>query len=456
MNPITIPNITIPTIGLPTIGIPSVGFPSASGGGLVWPAGMKEHIKAIYDPAKQGMTNYDVIEAYAEDFTNWIFRNNVADATIANNKLIITETKAQNDRFIYSTNANEDLILYITGIDTVGVCYYNGSSTLALNNGLNKIHTNKGYIDIRSCRGIGACNITITQLPTSILEDLSGNGNHAYLYGGKGKLNSGMGVYQEDFTTWSKIQGIYELGANSFNWKYSNDTNTTILTKGANETKSMKVIIEGLSTNILQYAYYEESVRKILEIKQDGEYVLPFSESNSSQTWNGFAIIKNEETVDITITQIPDYPNQLCYDGKMYAVCYDFPILTDYTVMADRTWFDKMNRACFLSKITTSGTGAFGFEFYNEYNKDTTYSFGRANDVEQFKDGITWQITNSYNGIVKLDYIVNGKDNAELYIGKLRPSERPAFIGCHGAIIVADRSFTEEEINWLKQNWDKL
>lgn len=71
MNPITIPNITIPVIGLPTIGIPSVGFPSASGGGLVWPKGLKESIKAIYDPAKQGMTNYDVIESYAEDFTTW-------------------------------------------------------------------------------------------------------------------------------------------------------------------------------------------------------------------------------------------------------------------------------------------------------------------------------------------------------------------------------------------------
>lgn len=54
------------------------------------PANIKNAIKAIYDPAKQGMTNYDVIESYAEDFTNWIFRNNVADATIANNKLIET------------------------------------------------------------------------------------------------------------------------------------------------------------------------------------------------------------------------------------------------------------------------------------------------------------------------------------------------------------------------------
>ena len=75
MNPITIPNITIPVIGLPAIGIPSVGFPSASGGGLIWPKGLKKSIKAIYDPAKQGMTNYDVIEAYVEDFTYWTLGN---------------------------------------------------------------------------------------------------------------------------------------------------------------------------------------------------------------------------------------------------------------------------------------------------------------------------------------------------------------------------------------------
>lgn len=95
---------------------------------------------------------------------------------------------------------------------------------------------------------------------------------------------------------------------------------------------------------------------------------------------------------------------------------------------------------------------SYGFEFYNEYNECTTYSFGRVNNVEQFKDGITYQITNSYNGIVKLDYIVNGKDNAELYIGKLRPSERPAFIGCHGNILIFNRTLTEYELSWVKNN----
>ena len=90
MKPIIIPNISIPTIGIPTIGIPSVGFPSASGGGgLSWPAGMKEHIKAWYDPKKQKLTNYDVIESYTEDFTsnNWKHTNNV---TVTSNSFRLT------------------------------------------------------------------------------------------------------------------------------------------------------------------------------------------------------------------------------------------------------------------------------------------------------------------------------------------------------------------------------
>ena len=462
MNPITIPNISIPTIGIPTIGIPSVGFPSASGGGgLVWPVGMKEHIKAWYDPKKQGMTNFDVIESYAEDFKKWNNSPEKYTGSLTSNSLALTNV-SQKTALIYSPIKPYDFKVLIRGLQEgqhvkFGFDYgehileadKDGVYTLEWKEGLRRygIYTNF----------VGECNITITQLPTSILKDLSGNGNHAYLYGGKGKLNSGMGVYQEDFTTWSKIQGIYELGANSFNWKYSNDTNTTILTKGANETKSMKVIIEGLSTNILQYAYYEESVRKILEIKQDGEYVLPFSESNSSQTWNGFAIIKNEETVDITITQIPDYPDQLCYDGKMYAVCYGFPILTDYTVMAERTWFENKNVFLAKGNITTEAKYAFIFERFKPDGVMAVQSFGAWNDVVSATDScISYLTKNKYNGIDIRSGI--GADDDMLSIGGAlnKGNIELTSVCCHSTIIVADRSFTEEEINWLKDNWKKI
>lgn len=458
MNPITIPNTTIPVIGLPTIGIPPVGFPSASGGGLVWPAGLKESIKAIYDPASQGMTNYDVIESYAEDFTNWIFRNNVADATIANNKLIITETKAQNDRFIYSTNANEDLILYITGIDTVGVCYYNGSSTLALNNGLNKIHTNKGYIDIRSCRGIGACNITITQLPTSILKDLSGNGNHAYLYGGKGKLNSGMGVYKFDFLSDLLINSAYlpyterqydsicSLAGHPNGWLFQYKSLTDIPT--------FKIEVKGIVNDKFHYSWYDENGNRGVDFVIDKDGIYEFPMSYSVETNTGVGIVCNNICQDnVCFTQIPDYPNQLCYDGKMYAVCYGFPILTDYTVMADRTWFkDKLTYwSYFISK-----QNVFECERISVTKEESTGNFGLNNNVTIVDDRITYQNKSFYNNqiIRKGNNIDNG--SPLLISGTPRSFGTENFIGCHGKIIIADRSFTEDEITWLKDNWKKI
>ena len=460
MNPITIPNISIPTIGIPTIGIPSVGFPSASGGGLAWPAGLKESIKAIYDPAKQGMTNYDVIESYVEDFTYWTLDN--TGITSTPKKIVIpagTELKyVIAFRGFNSFTAGFDI--KYTGNAVITYRYNKEDGTVGT------IAIDKSGIyhlpaSVKAQKNFGFyCNpqtvteeATIEQLPTSILKDLSGNGNHAYLYGGKGKLNSGIGLYTYDYNSdrWSSTgRADYIITKKGFEFTNIIEDGGIIFALGSNIAKEgdkVKVKISGIPNGGRVY------FGTWITATEDGEYLGTYAYDN-----NGNTTIGTLGCIGATITLefIPDYPNQLCYDGKMYAVCYGFPILTDYTVMAERTWFERQNRACFLSKITTSGTGAFGFEFYNEYNKDTTYSFGRVNDVEQFKDGITWQITNSYNGIVKLDYIVNGKDNAELYIGKLKPTEHSGYVGCHGKIIIADRSFTEEEINWLKDNWEKI
>lgn len=463
MNPITIPNITIPVIGLPTIGIPSVGFPSASGGGLVWPAGLKESIKAIYDPAKQGMTNYDVIESYAEDFSKfpWNNKEEKYTGTLTPNTLTVTNV-AVTSALIYTNSKPENFKVYITGIkDNQQVIFGDDTSTyralIVEKDGVYDVNWEDNHHSYCIwCNFLGDCNITITQLPTSVLKDLSGNGNHAYLYGGKGKLNSGMGVYQQDFSKLIISRVDKKQDPFGFTVSGSGGTYLAYMQLGNWNNKAFKILANINAKGDYLYLRFRNSTDAVITsvMLKNGENIIPAQ--NIEGATKAVFEYSLKEGESITITQIPDYPDQLCYDGKMYAVCYDFPILTDYTVMAERTWFERQNRACFLSKITTSGTGAFGFEFYNEYNEDTTYSFGRVNNVEQFKDGITYQITNSYNGIVKLDYVVNGKDNAELYIGKLRPSERPAFIGCHGTIIVADRSFTEEEINWLKQNWDKI
>lgn len=425
------------------------------------PDWFKESIVAWYSPyCKQGMTNYDVIESYSEDFTKWTKNGNVTSAvTVNNNSIVIngsikgasifkkSNTSIQSINIIASGVKNGDIINYRLAKN--GVFQY-----IPIVNGINKLPAseltenpdfNNGFVLNINSTGI----INLKQIPTSILKDFSGNGNHAYLYGGKGKLNSGMGVYKEDFTTWNYVpeRGDVTRSYNTIHiTKVTNTVTANIISKTNEFGNSITLKIVGAtSDNPLMVGTYSKP-NGYTAISKDGVYSFEIDE----QYW-GFRFNKDGD-VNVTITQIPDYPDQLCYDGKMYAVCYGFPILTDYTVMAERTWFERQNRACFLSKITTSGTGAFGFEFYNEYNEDTTYSFGRVNNVEQFKDGITYQTTNSYNGIVKLNYIVNGKDNAELYIGKLRHSERPAFIGCHGNILIFNRTLTEYEISWVKNN----
>lgn len=421
------------------------------------PDWFKESIVAWYSPyCKQNMTNYDVIESYADDFTKW--RIESTGVTSTQKKIVIaagTELK-YNVAYKGFGNSIAEFDIKYTGSAVIRYHYNKEDGTTGI------ITINRSGIyhlpaSIKAQKNFGFyCNpqtvteeATIEQLPTSILKDFSGNGNHAYLYGGKGKLNSGMGLYKVDFTSWRKSSVQTEVKPDVV--KVTPNTSNYLFIQYANsvEIPSYKIKVIGLGDNVLKYQYATENGRKEINIVE-GENELPTSIKVSNDYQIGYRLTPG--TSVFTITQIPDYPDQLCYDGKMYAVAYDMPILTDYTVMAERTWFERQNRACFLSKITTSGTGAFGFEFYNEYNEDTTYSFGRVNNVEQFKDGITYQITNSYNGIVKLDYIVNGKDNAELYIGKLRPSERPAFIGCHGNILIFNRTLTEYEISWVKNN----
>lgn len=437
-----------------------IGIPfryGTGGGGTSIPPEIKKSIVAWYSPYKQKLTNYDIIEAYIENFKKWNNSPEKYTGSLTSNSLALTNV-SQKTALIYSPIKPYDFKVLIRGLqEGQHVKFGFDYGELILEADKDGVYTLEWKEGLRSygiyTNFIGECNITITQLPTSILKDFSGNGNHAYLYGGKGKLNSGMGLYKVDFTSWRKSSVQTEVKPDVV--KVTPNTSDYLFIQYANsvEIPSYKIKVIGLGDNVLKYQYATENGRKEINIVE-GENELPTSIKVSNDYQIGYRLTPG--TSVFTITQIPDYPDQLCYDGKMYAVCYGFPILTDYTVMAEKTWFERQNRACFLSKITTSGTGAFGFEFYNEDNEDTTYSFGRVNNVEQFKDGITYQITNSYNGIMKLNYIVNGKDNAELYIGKLRPSERPAFIGCHGTIIVADRSFTEEEINWLKQNWDKI
>lgn len=465
MNPITIPNITIPVIGLPTIGIPSVGFPSASGGGLVWPAGLKESIKAIYDPAKQGMTNYDVIESYAEDFSKfpWNNKEEKYTGTLTPNTLTVTNV-AVTSALIYTNSKPENFKVYITGIkDNQQVIFGDDTSTyralIVEKDGVYDVNWEDNHHSYCIwCNFLGDCNITITQLPTSVLKDLSGNGNHAYLYGGKGKLNSGMGVYKFDFLSDLRINSAYlpyterqddkicSLAGHPAGWLFQFTSLSDI--------PAFKVEVKGIVNDNFTYRWYDENGNRGVDIaiNEDGIYELPMSYSVETNT--GVGIVCNDLCQDnVCFTQLPDYPNQLCYDGTMYAVCYGFPILTDYTVMADRTWFENEGNRVFITKGNIWPNCAFVFEKINASLGSETFSFSKSTNIDDLigKSGITYQTKQSYNG--KIIGVGTSSDGDILLIGGQLKGE---YIGCHGKIIIANRSFTEGEITWLKDNWKKI
>lgn len=440
------------------------------GGGLIWPKGLKESIKAIYDPAKQGMTNYDVIESYADDFTKW--RIESTGVTSTQKKIVIaagTELK-YNVAYKGFGNSIAEFDIKYTGSAVIKYHYNKEDGTTGI------ITINRSGIyhlpaSIKAQKNFGFyCNpqtvteeATIEQLPTSILKDFSGNGNHAYLYGGKGKLNSGMGVYKFDFLSDLRINSAYlpyterqydsicSLAGHPNGWLFQYKSLTDIPT--------FKVEVKGIVNDRFVYRYYDENGNRGKEIiiNKDGIYELPISYSVENNT--GVGIVCSDACVDnVCFTQIPDYPNQLCYDGMMYAVCYGFPILTDYTVMAERTWFEKEEYSAFISNslggMENPSNGAFSVEV-KSLNSFTTISFGSITSIGIPEKGITYQTKQSYNGN---SINVGTKESNDIlilggrYFYKNDNVAGNTWTGCHGAIIVADRSFTEEEINWLKDN----
>lgn len=393
------------------------------------------------------MTNFDVIESYAEDFTTWVVNKEGVIANVTSKSITITNVLNSNPLiYAYGTFS---VRLKIDGLkDGQGIFFGDNKEYTISENGIYDIDTTE---NIRT-NFIGECNITITQLPTSILKDFSGNGNHAYLYGGKGKLNSGMGVYEVDFTTY------YGDVINSYTGRLTSNNKKNLgiaYNKLTKDIEPYTVKVTGIRKEVVRFTYRnEEGIEKDILIKNDGYYTVPKcykdGTQGSSTTFVLFANYDND--TEVIIEQIPDYPDQLCYDGGMCAVVYEFPILTDYTIIADRTWFNIRDISCFIGKRNTSGDNLGAFEF--EFRANRTFSFGGSNVIIFADNNIVYQTKNSYNGTeIKPGSL---DDTDVLIIGAAQRNVnnkiQDPYIGCHGNILLFNRSLTEYEISWVKNN----
>lgn len=436
------------------------------------PDWFKESIVAWYSPYyKQKLTNYDVIEAYVEDFTKWAYCDSRGIAKITNNTIVITNVVETNNIVEDDSKPYSDLTIRVTGVTEnkyLIVRQGRGKPEAHIKkDGVYTFKDNNLYFGF-GVSVIGECNITITQLPTSILKDFSGNKHDAYLYGFKGKLNSGVGIYAQDFK----------------NWIYGSTINKDISTKSYNKFHIVKKKADnwfGFTIGVPKNNYYNQSYKLKFNINKkidDIEFSIVSTDGNLITTTaysvyiNDGSIIEvpiiseeifnnKEETniyydfgtnkdIEIDVELIADYTNQLCYDGKSYAVAYGLPILTDYTVIADRTWFaEKVDNGVFMSKALEQN-GAFILE-YKQGDEWNTYSYYLATNINIDKDNsIVYQTKNKYNE--QTIYPGDKQDTDTLFIGTIRKDDSRSFIGCHGDILIFNRTLTEYELSWVKNN----
>lgn len=465
MKQINIPPIRIPEFRMPSLGLSAIGLPAdRSGNRLAWPSGLKDSIVCWYSPRKQGLTEYDVIESYAEDFTSSKFDVKDANATVTNKVLTYSRDAVEPTTVKILTTKEEldEMVVKVT-LDASAFYYRYLDKNLnlidiKLKNGINvlpKSYSNNFYIVGFIYNGNKyVANITIEQLPTSKAKDFSVNGHDLFLYKFKGKLDSGIGLYHADFTEWTNSNSD-EVSPEQV--VFTTAGAKSIILYGT-KSNSINVQVKGFSDKVkyLRLGYIDNGTSKEINVFKDGIYTIPGSESETSGVASKISISLKEDS-KVTVTQIPDYPNQLCYNGSSYGVAYGLPLLNDYTIITDRVPFDYDGAFC--SKRTKEDKGAFFLEKRAADKVEYAFSFGSTTKINFVQPGITWQTANSYNGqtitkgtLKDTDFFLIGgglyRTDSDLYTELWK--------GCHGDILLFNRTLTDDEITWLKENWEKL
>lgn len=159
---------------------------------------------------------------------------------------------------------------------------------------------------------------------------------------------------------------------------------------------------------------------------------------------------------DVTVELLPGYPDALVSDGiDDWCSVSGLPLMDDYTVIAKRERFDYISRGATATKLINDGarTGAFALEVVF-YASNTLYkqafSFGSANTLDNFAEAsIVYQTKKLYN---KTPIAVSSlPDTDTLNIFSIRPKDGFT-AGAMWSFILFDRTLTEEEINWVKNN----
>jgi hypothetical protein len=296
-----------------------------------------KHMVFWYDMSKP-------VDVYAENFNDWT-KFTGSKYTVTNKSVNITNFDAVNNACIYIAKSKKfnGITITVDGLldgQEIAWGYNNNPLVRMPKNGtytLEPINSVTGNIGFMSINIVGACNITITQLPSGqsvstneilkanpYLQDFSGNNRPLKLNNFLFAAMSGVGGYELNWTDqsiWSRFLGSRFNGAiepHKITVTSALGSYNIMETKVPSYAKKFKVRIDGIVDETVAYKYINASGTLVsFDIKEDGEYELPSNntvEGNYNMEW---AILVNSypHTCNITIEQIPSYPNALVTDG---------------------------------------------------------------------------------------------------------------------------------------------
>ena len=288
-----------------------------------------------------------------------------------------------------------------------------------------------------------------------VLTDLSGNGHDITCYNFGWSGMSGIGGYMSDFTKGyfyptTKNESFDYLTPIKFHFVKSFNTSGDIW-----KLKYIGGKIKLNVTGIPDDANFRIGTLKNTINLQNGINILDISSVVDADSTYGFSLSRTGEC-DITVEQLPLYPNALVSDGvDDYAMVEGLPILDDFTIVAKRNYISGDLYSSIASKfknVSYAYDGAFVFESKirgDINNISSAKSFGEITRVSNIPSEISYMTPTSYNGTS----INRGSetDGDVLTLLRLR-LENYYMAAALYSFLLFDRTLTTAEIEWVKKN----
>ena len=306
-----------------------------------------KHMVFWYDMSKP-------VDTYAENFNDWT-KYTGSKYTVTNKSVNITNFDAVNNASIYIAASKKfnGITITVDGLldgQEIAWGYNNNPLVRMPKNGtytLESINSVTGNIGFRSINIVGACNITITQLPSGqsvptneilkanpYLQDFSGNNRPLKLNNFLFAAMSGVGGYETNFSDnsiWiSSPQHGNIINNHTYNPMLKGSSSGLYTATGSVKVK-FKATVTGMKSGYRLEFGSGDVAPSNKSIYEDGEYEFGSGDVAVPYGFKLYADDYSSPNTDVIIELKEVYPNALVTDGvDDYGVVENFKSLQNY------------------------------------------------------------------------------------------------------------------------------